>query len=149
MGEEARSIHRGLAGHLPERLDDIERRMPGERRLRAASIIARNASPWPKCLEFIAVIFHHVEGFVANRPRKSDPRPLSERCLNLSIHTLPSDKRSHHPVLPVREQLRLFLCHLLEEEAGPRLVPLEPWGCAAGRCPAGSGPIDCGSLASA
>jgi hypothetical protein len=29
MGEEARSLRRGLAGHLPGRLD-IERRMPGE-----------------------------------------------------------------------------------------------------------------------
>src|SRR6516165_4659208 len=40
-------------------------------------------------LEVVALGLERVESLVASRPREFHPRPLSERCVNLSIHTAP------------------------------------------------------------
>jgi hypothetical protein len=47
MGEEARSLRRSLARRLPGRLDDIERRVPGEGEQDEPASV-RDFSPWPK-----------------------------------------------------------------------------------------------------
>ena len=72
MGEEARSLRRGLARRLPGRLDDIECAVPGEgeevergeRHRQEFFTVAEIV------FEFIAVIFHHVEGLVLDLPAR-------------------------------------------------------------------------------
>jgi hypothetical protein len=48
--------------------------------------------------EVITFRFQDVEALVASRPGEFHPRPLSERCVNLSIHTAPI-KRTRPPSL--------------------------------------------------
>src|SRR5271156_1354490 len=48
--------------------------------------------------EVITFRFQDVEALVVSRPGEFHPRPLSERCVNLSIHTAPI-KRTRPPSL--------------------------------------------------
>src|SRR5580704_6111198 len=49
-------------------------------------------------LKVVSLGLENIEGFVVSRPGEFHPRPLSERCVNLSIHTAPI-KRTRPPSL--------------------------------------------------
>ena len=73
-------------------------------------------------LEMVALIFKRVEGLVVSRPEELHPRPLSERCGNLSIHTAPI-KQTHLPFLVCGFAVLIrFLLFPVER----RIQPLDP-----------------------